>query len=399
MMAVSRPSLIDRLVAVPRLVVGALLVALVAALLWTMRPAPATNELTAYFPRTVALYSGSEVRILGVTVGHVEAIEPAGDRVKVTMNYESRYDVPADAKAVIISPAIVGDRFVQLTPVYTGGQRLADGAVLDTDRTATPVELDEIYQSLDDLSVALGPNGANKQGALDNLISVSAANLDGNGAQLHETIKNLGTFTSTLSDNKDALFSTVTQLNRFVGMLAKNDQSVRSFNTNLENVAGLLSDERKDLALALDNLGTALTAVSQFVEDNKDALSQNIQGLTKVTRILVHQRDALKESLDVAPLALNNLMLAYNPRSGTLDQRSNIGENLNQLTNDPALVLCAIVEQGGNPAQTCDAIKRIFATLPKSSLNRGAPFVYKQIGPVQVEKIDKTLAGLIEVKR
>ncbi len=398
-MAISRSALVNRLVAVPKLVAGVLLVAVVAALLWTMRPAPATNELTAYFPRTVALYSGSDVRILGVTVGHVETIEPEGDRVKVTMTYESRYDVPADAKAVIISPAIVGDRFVQLTPVYTGGRRLADGAVLDTDRTATPVELDEIYQSLDDLSVALGPAGANKKGALDNLISVSAANLDGNGAQLHETIKNLGAFTSTLSDNKDALFSTVTQLNRFVGMLAKNDQSVRSFNTNLAHVAGLLSDERQDLALALDNLGTALTAVSQFVEDNKDALSQNIQGLTKVTRILVHQRDALKESLDVAPLALNNLMLAYNPRSGTLDQRSNVGENINQLTNDPALVLCAIVEQGGNPAQTCDAIKKLFETLPKSSLNRGTPFAYKQVGPVQVEKIDRTLAGLVEVDR
>ena len=79
----------DRLVAVPRVVVGVLLVALVAALLWAMRPAPATNQLTAYFPRTVALYAGSDVRILGVTVGHVESIEPEGDRVKVTMNYET----------------------------------------------------------------------------------------------------------------------------------------------------------------------------------------------------------------------------------------------------------------------------------------------------------------------
>ncbi len=387
-MAAKSP-LVQRLIAVPKVIVGLLLLAVLAAFLVTMRPGPPTNELTAYFPRTVALYPGSEVRILGVRVGEVESVTPEGEQVKVTMNYERRYDVPADAKAVIISPAIVGDRFVQLTPAYTGGPTLKDDAVL---------ELDEIYQSLDDLSVALGPNGANKEGALDNLVGVSARNLEGHGAQLHQTIKDLGKFTGTLADNKEELFSTVTQLNRFVGMLARSDETIRSFNQRLSKVAGFLAGERQDLALALDNLGTALTAVSQFVEETKGALKENIDGLAKVTRILVNQRDALKETLDVAPLALNNLVLAYNPKSGTLDQRANIGENVNQLINDPALVLCAIVEQGGNPGDACGAIKHLLDTLPSApGLNRGKPFAYKQIGPVEVEKIDRSLAGLVEV--
>jgi phospholipid/cholesterol/gamma-HCH transport system substrate-binding protein len=398
-MAQIKSPVLDKLIAVPKVIVALLLLAVLAALLVTMRPDPATNELTAYFPRTVALYPGSEVRILGVRVGEVESVEPQAGRVKVTMNYERRYDVPADAKAVIISPAIVGDRFVQLTPAYTGGPKLENDAVLDVSRTATPVELDEIYQSLDDLSVALGPNKANKNGALDHLLGVSADNLRGHGAQLHQTIKDLGKFTGTLSNNKDELFDTVTQLNRFVGMLAKNDDSIRQFNQRLAKVAGMLADERQDLALALDNLGTALTAVSQFVEENKKALKENIEGLAKVTRILVNQRDALKETLDVAPLALNNLFLAYNPRSGTLDQRMNVSENVNQLTNDPALVLCAILEQGGNPGDACGAIKHLLDTLPKPGLNRSAPFASQQIGPVEVEHVDTSLAGLVEVGR
>ena len=61
------------------------------------------------------------------------------------MSYDAKIKVPADAKAVIVAPSIVGDRFIQLTPVYTGGDVLADGAVLDTDRTASPLELDQIY--------------------------------------------------------------------------------------------------------------------------------------------------------------------------------------------------------------------------------------------------------------
>ncbi len=395
-MADATPSLIDKLTVVPKLLATLLVLAVLATLLWVMRPDPATNQLTAYFPRTVALYVGSDVRILGVPVGTVEEVHPEGDRVKVTMSWEAEYDVPADAKAVIISPAIVGDRFVQLTPAYSSGAKLQDGAVLDLDRTAVPVELDAIYQSLDDLSVALGPNGANKEGALDNLIGVSARNLDGNGEEIRSTLRDLGLLTGTLSNNKEELFGTVRQLDRFVAMLAENDTTIRAFNKNLSRVSNFLEGERDDLASTLRNLSVALTSVSDFVAENKDALRSNIHGLTKVTRVLVKQRDALKESLDVAPLALNNLFLAYNPNTGTLDQRTNLGENIRQLENDPALVLCAIVTQAGNPGDACSAIERLFDTLPPpGALNRGSPFTVKQIGPVEVEHVDKTLAGLV----
>ena len=57
---------VDKVAAVPRLVLTVLLLALVATLLWNMRPAPEMNTMTAYFSRTVALYPGSEVRVLGV---------------------------------------------------------------------------------------------------------------------------------------------------------------------------------------------------------------------------------------------------------------------------------------------------------------------------------------------
>ena len=102
------------------------------------------KTLTASFPRTVSLYEGSDVRILGVPVGTVETVTPTGTDVTVTMTYDAKYKVPADAEAVIITPAIVGDRFVQLTPVYTGGEVLDSGEKLSTEITSTPHELDEI---------------------------------------------------------------------------------------------------------------------------------------------------------------------------------------------------------------------------------------------------------------
>ena len=93
-----------------------------------------------------------------------------------------------------------------------------------------------------------------------------------------------------------------------------------------------------------------MTAVSQFVRGEQGrAEGEHLRAGEGDATILVNQRDALKQTLDVAPLALNNLFLAYNPNTGTLDQRANIGENVNQLVNDPALVLCATRRAGRQP--------------------------------------------------
>ncbi len=129
------------------------------------------------------------------------------------MSYDGKYKLPSDAEAVLISPSIVGDRFIQITPVYKGGGVLADNAHLGTDRTATPLELDQIYGSLNDLSIALGPQGANKTdgkgvGALTRLLDSTARNFGGQGVKFNETLQNLGKFTKTLADNKDELFGT-----------------------------------------------------------------------------------------------------------------------------------------------------------------------------------------------
>src|SRR5690349_16795144 len=108
------------------------------------------RTVVAHFPRAISVYEGSDVRVLGVPVGTVTKVEPTGTDVTVTMTYDADVKLPSDARAVIIAPAVVGDRYVQLTPAYSGsGDVLSDGAELSLEQTAQPLELDEIYSSLD----------------------------------------------------------------------------------------------------------------------------------------------------------------------------------------------------------------------------------------------------------
>lgn len=316
-MRLSRPGWLTRPVAVA--LVAALIVA-AAAVALLMRPAQ--HSMTVDFDRTVSLYEGSKVRVLGVDVGTVDRLTPRGSTVRATITWDADVKVPADVRAVIVSPSVVGDRFVQLTPAYTGGSTLPDGTHLDQSRTGTPTELDETVEALDRLSVALGPEGANADGALSGALSSSAANLDGQGAAIRRSLTALADVTSTADGSKDELFAAVQQIERFVSALEASDSSVRSFNTSLAGVSGVLADEGDDLQLALRELAGTLTQVNTYVTENRTGLRRNVDGLTEVTESLAAQRDHLDALLKQGPKALTNLALRYNPTTGTIDTRS-----------------------------------------------------------------------------
>ncbi|QSR29610.1 virulence factor Mce [Nocardioides sp. S5] len=378
---------------VKRLLVPLVVLGFVVAAAVSVLGGDTARTVVAHFPRTISVYEGSDVRVLGVPVGTVTRVEPTGTDVEVTMTYDDEVKLPADAKAVIIAPSVVGDRYVQLTPAYSGtGEVLADGAELSVDQTSEPLELDQIYDSLDRLNVALGPRGANRTGALSDLLSVTADNFGGQGTTFRQTIKDFSRLSATLAGNSDELFGSVEALGGFMATLAENDQTVRQFNQSLADVSTMLEGEREELVAATRNLSVALNAVKGFVEENKDSLTRNISGLNRVSKVLVRQRAALDEILRVAPGALNNLALTYNPQAGTLDTRANFGQSIEQLEADPAALLCGFVGQVERSGQACDTITELLSRSRPGAL--GEPDVL----PAR-DVFDPSLGGLVEVER
>jgi phospholipid/cholesterol/gamma-HCH transport system substrate-binding protein len=368
------------------------------------------RKLTAHFTRAVGITAGSDVRVLGVQVGHVVSVTPEGRTVRVAMRYDANWPVPADAQAIIVPPSIVSDRYVQLTPAYAGGPALPDGADLSVDKTAAPLEIDDIYKALDDFNKALGPQGANKDGALSDLVATGRANLDGNGQNLHNALDGLSKTLTTLANGRQDLFGTVANLQQFTTALAESDQNVRTFNERLADVAEQLSGERDELAAALRSLATALADVTAFIRDNRDALKSNVDALADVTGILVRQQKAIVDVLDVAPLALSNLNLAYNSRSGTLDTRDNaLG------SYDPASYVCTVLVDdlpiaqiprecfalaqtlNANHLPLTDELKKLLGlpTGPPAAPAQPSAPASPQL-PVDTGTVDSTLGGILK---
>ena len=124
-----------------------------------------SKTITAYFTSAQAVYPGDEVRVAGVKVGKIKAIEPDGTEAKMTLIVDNDVPVPADAKAVLVAQNLISARYVQLTPAYgaddaVGGPTMSDGAVIPLERTAIPVEWDEVKKQLMKLASDLGPTGA-----------------------------------------------------------------------------------------------------------------------------------------------------------------------------------------------------------------------------------------------
>ncbi|WP_408895532.1 MCE family protein [Nocardioides sp. R1-1] len=327
---------IDRRVLV---VVGVVL--LLAVVLNLVRSPAETKTVTAHFPRAVSVYEGTDVRILGVNVGKVTAVIPEGNSVRVEMEYDASYKVPAKAQAVIVTPTLVADRFVQLTPVFRGGDVLADGADIALPETAVPVELDRIYGSLQALTRALGPNGVNADGTLDNLLQAGTKAFGGQGARGNQMIRDLAKAAETFGDGAGPLFETVTQLAKFTSTLAENDTLVRAFMQDLTGVSAMLAEESDELQRAVAAVAKAVGSVKGFVRDNRDALVADVRKLTEVMTTIASERENIETAVRVAPVAMGNLAMGFDHVSGSQNSRMAIGG----LVWDVDGVVCAFIQQ------------------------------------------------------
>jgi virulence factor Mce-like protein len=314
-----------------RALVGAIVVGLVAAAGVGLRALLRAEPLrfSALFESTVGLYPDSDVQVLGVPVGRVAAVEPDGAHVRVTMEIDPAYDIAADTAAVIIAPTLVSDRFVQLTSPWVEGDdaaKLAAGAEIGPERTAVPVEIDDLYAGLRDMSEALGPNGANKNGALAELIGVGADNLEGQGEDMNTMFREFGKASATLSGLDENFFATLAHLDELNTMLLDNDAAVADVNRQFAEVADYLAEDRDDLGRAAKNLGAAMAVIDDFIRDNRKHLKKSVDNLVPTTKVLRERRKSLDEAVRLMPLLMHNFLDAYDAKNNVVVGRGNLNE-------------------------------------------------------------------------
>jgi phospholipid/cholesterol/gamma-HCH transport system substrate-binding protein len=274
------------------------------------------TTIVGYFDNSNGTYTGDKVVILGVPVGKIEKIEPKPDRVKITFWYDNKYKVPANAKAVILSPSLVTSRTIQLTPAYTGGPALTNNAVIPRERTAVPVEWDDLREQLEKLTQTLQPTQPGGVSTLGEFVNTAADNLRGQGSNIRDTVIKLSEAVSALGDHSDDLFGTFKNLGVLVSALRDSSGLLKELNQNLATVTGLLADDPTAVGRAVTNLNQVAGDLTDFVADNREALGTTSDKLASVSQALVESIPDVKQLLHAGPTAFQNFLNIYQPSQG-----------------------------------------------------------------------------------
>ena len=302
-----------------RLALAAVLVlVLVAGIAITFRTAGFIDKVrvTAYFANSNGIFTGDEVRILGVPVGKIDNIEPQADRVKIDFWYDSKYKVPAEAMAAVIAPTIVSVRAIQLTPAYSSGPVMADDAVIPMQRTAVPVEFDDLREQLQRLTDLLQPAQPGGVSTLGSFVNTAAANLKGEGVNIRDTLIKLSQAFSALGDHSDDLFTTIKNLSILVSALQSSQDLLRQLNQNLAATTALISNSPNEIGNAVASINDVVGDVESFVADNRETLGTTVDKLADVTTILNESKADLKEVLHAGAPAFSNFINIYQPSQG-----------------------------------------------------------------------------------
>jgi virulence factor Mce-like protein len=304
-----------RLTYLTALVLVGLLLAGASVLIRASYFAPKT--FTAYFVKTTAIYPGDEVRVAGVRVGSIRSIEPDGAQAKVTFTVDRDVPVPAGAAAVIVSPNLIAARYLQLAPAYeTDGPTMADGATIPIDRTAIPVEWDQVKDQLNRLATEMGPNGDVSGTSVSRFIDSTANAMGGNGEKLRQTLNQLSGVGRILADGSGNIVDVIKNLATFIGTLRDSNTQIVQFQDRLATLTSVLDGSKSDLDAALTNVSDVVDDVQRFIAGSRNQTAEQVQRLSNVTQVLVdHQRD-LEQLLHVGPTAIANTMNFFDPRDG-----------------------------------------------------------------------------------
>jgi phospholipid/cholesterol/gamma-HCH transport system substrate-binding protein len=279
-----------------------------------------TTTVVAYFSETLALYPGDRVQIMGVRVGSIDRIEPAGDKMRVTFHYNNKYKVPAKATASILNPSLVASRTIQLSPPYTGGPVLNDGEVIPIERTQVPVEWDQLRDSINGILRQLGPTPQQPAGPFGDVIESAADNLAGKGKQVNETLNSLSQALTALNEGRGDFVAITRSLAQFVTALYQNNQQFVALNGNLAEFTDWFTKSDHDVGDTITHLDDVLAAARKFLTDNGSTLTHDVGNLADVTNTILQPetRDGLETALHVLPTFAGNFNNLYHPAHSSL---------------------------------------------------------------------------------
>jgi phospholipid/cholesterol/gamma-HCH transport system substrate-binding protein len=238
---------------------GALALA-VALVVWLLLfRGPSGTEYTFVFQNAGQLVTDDDVQVSGQRVGSVREIELTDDNqaaIKVVVE-EPYAPLREGTEAVIRLTSLSGiaNRYIALTPAPGDAEELDEGATITADDTTDVVDLDQIFNTLDERT----------RGDLADVIKGFAAQYAGKGEEAAQSAEYFNPVLSTsrklvqeVTEDEEALTAFLVNSSRAVTTIAERRDELSQLVGNANQTAAAIGAENAALARALGLLPTTL---------------------------------------------------------------------------------------------------------------------------------------------
>lgn len=212
------------------------------------------------------MHPGAEVKLRGVVVGEVRAVDATGDGARLTLAMKpgTLDAVPSDVRAQMLPTTLFGERFVALVPPENPSpEPLAAGAVIPQDRSANAVELQQVLDDVLPMLTAVQP-----QKLAATLSAVSQA-LEGRGDQLGRTLGRLERHLAEFNPHLPALNRDLRELVKVSHVYADAAPDILTALTDFTTTSGTLAEKEAELASALGATTRTAEDMTAFLRENR----------------------------------------------------------------------------------------------------------------------------------
>ena len=256
----------------------------------------------AQFTDVTSLLVGDDIRIAGVRVGRVTAIELVDNKIaEVEFTVDESIQLPKSVRAQVRYRNLVGQRYIALMEGPSKQGRLRPGEVIPLSQTSPALDLTVLFNGFRPLFTALSPEEVNRFSY--EIIQV----LQGEAGTVESLLSRTASLTNTLADRDEVIGRVIENLNAVLATINARDEQLSETIANLQEFVSGLAEDREAIGEALEHIATLTEETAGLVADARPALKDDIAQLRELASILNANEDVINQTFERVPIRLQML--------------------------------------------------------------------------------------------
>lgn len=221
----------------------------------------ATNAYSAMFTDAMGMKSGDDVRVAGVRVGRVDAVELAGTLAKVTFRVQRDQTLYTNTIASITYQNIIGQRFLQLAPGPGDGTPLPDGAQIPKEHTNPSFDISYMLSGFEPLFTQLDPQ------QVDNIMNAIVTAFQGDTGSVLALTTQASVLAETLAGPDEVLGGLIGDMNTLMDSIAAQNDNLQTMIRQARSAMADLAGRRQALVASVGSINSTVDRLSTIVNN------------------------------------------------------------------------------------------------------------------------------------